>query len=270
MQPAVDLSDLLSIAQVGVRRASAFMALGLKVAADNEITSVQLDSNFRLQFMPEPLSVKQSAEVRDHFAKWIVANGLRELDQHFAAYADAIYPAFIVVGNGGKLPPDVDARAKVMSNDTNLGNKLRRLQNEFELKLSYVTHIASLSYARNAITHNLGRVAFRHCNEGMALKLQWRGMDLLVEGKAFSGAFEPFVVEEGGGVAVRFTDRTRTIQLGEVIDLSPHDLSEICLTFQQQAAEVHLGIVGYAKKMGIPVEVKGEPAAGTESTGGGQ
>jgi hypothetical protein len=90
-----DLDKALALSQVGVRRASSFMALGLRVAADDTVRSVRLEANAQFAFMPDPLTEAQSAEVRGNFAKWVISNGLRELEQHFAAYADAIYPALV-------------------------------------------------------------------------------------------------------------------------------------------------------------------------------
>src|SRR5262245_60311535 len=90
-----DLDKARDVARIGIRRASSFMALGLRMAADNTVRSVQLDSNMRINFVPDPLTEAQSADVRANFGKWIISNGLRELDQHFAAYVDAIYPALL-------------------------------------------------------------------------------------------------------------------------------------------------------------------------------
>jgi hypothetical protein len=252
----VDLSKMLDIAKVGIRRASSFMALGLRVAADDTIRSVRLDTNFQIAFMPDPLSAEQSADVRANFAKWVISNALRELEQHFAAYVDAAYPALVATKTKGIPLRELLLQQKTMVNDTNLGSKLRRLEVEFGIKSSSLDHIASMSHARNALTHNLGRVATRHCNDGQTLKLTWRGMDMMIGDKAISGSFEPVRAEKGASIGVGFPLRERVFKIGQVVELSPHDLSEICLTFNHQADELHRTLIKYAKDNGVPFHVK--------------
>jgi hypothetical protein len=259
-----DLDGALRVAIVGVRRASSFMALGLRVAADDTIRSVKLETNLQIQFMPDPLSEAQSAAVRSEFAKWVIANGLRELDQHFHHYADAIYPALVATKAGGTFPDDIDRLATKWSDETNLGNKLRRLVDEFGIAVAWRTQIASMSNARNAITHNLGRVGPRHRNDGNTLRLSWRGMDLVAGDTVISAPFEPFVVEGGTKVSIRYGERVKVFQLGQVVDLSAHDLNEICLMFQFQASEIHKGVLEYARANKVPIDDKSkktQPAA---------
>jgi hypothetical protein len=110
----------------GIRRAYAFMTLGLHAAGDKSITDLRLDSNFQIRFLPEKLTPEQIADTKHHFALWIAGNGLRELDQFCASALDNLHSILVVAEfHGARV--DFSAfrqRIKVMRADTNLANKL--------------------------------------------------------------------------------------------------------------------------------------------------
>jgi hypothetical protein len=56
-------------------------SLGLHAAADESVTSVTLDSNFQIFFVPPDLPINQVRDLQRNFRPWIIGNGLRELDQ---------------------------------------------------------------------------------------------------------------------------------------------------------------------------------------------
>jgi hypothetical protein len=124
----IALIAVLEIARVGVRRAAAFIALGFRTANDETERSVRLEANAQIHFMPDPLTEKQSRDVRSSFAQWIVGNGLRALHQSLAAFIDEIFPALLVMKAGGIVPADLALKIKPMQQDTNLGSKLQRLK----------------------------------------------------------------------------------------------------------------------------------------------
>jgi len=76
----INLDRLLDLAPKGVQRDSSFMALGLKAASDETLSSVALGGMMSWRFMPDPLSPEQAAEVRKHFRKWVIGNALGERD----------------------------------------------------------------------------------------------------------------------------------------------------------------------------------------------
>ena len=62
----IDLPAILDIVGRGTRRASSFMALGLRSAADETVTSLALDTNFQIFFMPHDISREQVAVTHEH------------------------------------------------------------------------------------------------------------------------------------------------------------------------------------------------------------
>jgi len=261
VQRNVDLAGMLEIAHVGVRRASAFLAIGLRAAGDRSIRSVRLDASAQTQFMPNPLSEELSHEVRANFAHWIIGNGLRELSQHLVAFIDEIFPAVLTFRTDGKVPPNWEELCKPMRQDTNLGSKLLRLQ-AHDLKASWSQHLSSLSFARNALTHNLGFVRKRDCNCGDELIVTWPALELVVDGKAFSHNDLPVKVEKGQMAEMHWNEQKRTFKIGDRVEFTAHDLNEICLIFQLQANEIHNNVVELAKRCGAVILDKDKkPAA---------
>ena len=244
----VNLTGMLEIMGVGARRASAFMALGLRASDSDRISSFKIDTNFLYQFMDDPVSDAVAIEVRANFSKWIIGNGLRELDQHFSMFLDELYPALLGISNGAKVPDDFDSRMKSFTQVTNSSSKLSKLDNQFRIRSSAIQHISSLSRVRNSFTHNLGRVSERHRNSDAGLLISWQGMELTVGTKVIDGKFEPVHVEAGTEVSFGFIDRNKLIEIGNVIELSPQELSEICMTYYFQSKELIGKTIEFARE----------------------
>lgn len=254
----IDFVRILEIAHLGIRRASSFVALGLRVTGDDSIRSVRLDNNFHHVFMPDPLPEEDSRRVRENFGKWVVGNGLRELDQFFSVFLDHVYYALVRISAGGPLNAEATRRLKVNEQDTNLGSKLDRLTEEFGIESAAGVHIATLSQARNALTHNLGRVGGRHLNDGGALKVSWLQMEIVIGDQVIAGAFEPIHVSAGQEIQIRFSVHEKRFLLGQAIELSPTDISNICMMFHTEADRLVKAAEQFARDRGIPVS---EPAS---------
>jgi len=252
----IDLRVILDIAGRGVRRASSFMALGLRVAADETVTSVKLDSNFSNVFMPDPLTPEQAKEARANFAHWIITNGLRELEQHFGLFLNEIYSVLLLVEAQSNQTAFDSISYNRMVNDTNLGGKLDRISNEFRLKTDFRDYLDSVAVARNVLGHNLGIVRARDCRGGPHFVLSWRGWDMVVGEHTVSGPFpEPLQVEEATTVTVQIVERRREFGVGQLIEISAHDLSEICMNFFQAAQQIESAAADHFRNLGVPVTV---------------
>lgn len=241
-QPA----DLMS---KGIRRAYAFMTLGLHAAGDKSITDLQLDSNYQLRFLPEKLTLEQIADTQHHFALWITGNGLRELDQFFARALDNLHST-LVVADFYAEHIDLSARRrrlKDMQNDTNLASKLDKLKDQFGITAKHRDSIASLGQARNALTHNLGIVSRRHSFGKDSLDLTWLGFDILIGNKVINRDFEEFRSEKEGDVLHKIVERKKKCLIGKPVELSPLELSEICLTFHIQMDDLIQHALAYTK-----------------------
>src|SRR4051794_28255129 len=84
----LDLDRLKKIADIGVRRTSAFLKLGGRLA-DMEIPDdMTLDGGIAFNFWPKELPKEAKEELRQEFRAWLVGSCLRELDQHLGIFLD--------------------------------------------------------------------------------------------------------------------------------------------------------------------------------------
>jgi hypothetical protein len=253
-QPSASMSK-------GIRRAYAFMTLGLHAARDKSITDLRLDSHFQIRFLPEKLTAEQIADTQHHFALWITGNGLRELDQFFSKALDKLH-FFLTIADyrGARVDSAFGKRLKAMRADTNLASKLDRLKEEFGITAKHRDSIASLSQARNALTHNLGIVSTRYSFGKEALNVTWLGFDILVGDKVINRDFEEFTTEKEEAVALKIVERKKAFLVDTPVELSPFELSEICMTFHMQMDELIQQARGYTKAKGIPELAAPAPA----------
>jgi hypothetical protein len=56
---------------------------------------------------------------------------------------------------------------------------------------------------------------------------------------------------EGCWIEIAFVDRKRTFSEGDIVDLTPHDLHEICYMYQMQAIDIHNNLAEYATAQGV-------------------
>ena len=122
--------------------------------------------------------------------------------------------------------------------DTNVTAKLGNIAEAFGADTDLRMHMSGLSKARNALTLNMGFVGPLHCTHPGELQLSWIGPEIEIGGRVAGADFEPVVVEQAQNVLFRFAPRARNIAVGRPIELSPHDLHEICLTYWFQATKL--------------------------------
>jgi hypothetical protein len=60
-----------------------------------------------------------------------------------------------------------------------------------------------------------------------------------------------FYFENGGNIGLKIRDRVREYKLGEVIELTPVDVNEICYLVMLATDEIVASTVNYAKSIGI-------------------
>lgn len=248
----ISLPEILDVMGMGVRRASSFMSLGLHASSDETVSDLHLDANFQIQFMPRELPIESVRRTQQDFEHWIIGNGLRELDQFASIFADRVYRArSLVEFNDVPLPGEVVGRIREFEGLTNVAQKFGRLNEQFQINSGLSAHLNGLSNARNALTHNMGIVGRRHCNQANELKITWRGFEIVVGEMVIHGGFEPIQVQEGELITAQYVNRETTFPLGTSIQLSPHDLHEICLTYQFHAQQVIQQLQQQLQQLGL-------------------
>lgn len=234
----IHLDRMLEIMGLGVRRASSFMALGVRVSNDETVASVALDGNFQIQFMAD-LTVEQVRDVQRNFRVWIVGNGLRELDQAASLFADSVFKGLTLARfHEQRLPQAALDRIEAFKKKTNVADKFASIADEFGIDTNFRVHMPGLSKARNALTHNMGIVGPLHCTYPDELRLSWIGFEFEVGDQVIAADFEPLRLEKDQLVRVGPGPRNRIIPVNRPIELSPHDLNEICLTYWWHAQKL--------------------------------
>lgn len=250
---SLHLDRLQDVVGLGVRRASSFMALGLRVSADQTVNNVTLDSNFQVSFMPLELPLEKVREVQKNFATWVIGNGLRELDQFTSIFTDKLYEMRTLVQfHNQEIDQAAIKRIRDFKARTNVANKLQAIADEFAIDEPVRTHMAGLTKARNALTHNMGVVDEHHTTHDGELQVSWIGHEFAVGDRVIAGPFEPFKVEKGEVIKASFPVRKRTFKIGEPIEFSAHELSEICWTYLQVAERTTKAFETQLRNLGIP------------------
>lgn len=250
----INLPALLDIVGLGVRRASSFMALGIRMSEDQAVTNVTLDTNHQILFMRADLPIEAVRDVQRNFAKWIVGNGLRELDQAMSIFADRAFEVCTLARfHNDRIDQASIDGIRDFKKRTNVANKLRTIAEDFEIDIPLREHMEGLSKARNALSHNMGIVDAHHTTHDCQLRLSWIGQELVVGDRVVAGTFEPFNIQGGELIQYRIPVRNRIIPMGAPVELTPHELSEICFTYWELARRIIPEIEGHLRASGIPI-----------------
>ena len=249
-------------ADKSVFRAAAFMGLGINAAYDKDFKSYQLAPITQIEILPSDLNDDSISHIKKEFALWIIAGGLNELIEGFESFLMKIHsiPLLIKLDNGRMSRPEAKKERKNFSH-IGLGGKLNLLKKKHNLVIENSLYLESLALARNCFTHRHGIVRPADLKNGASdLTIEWKGMDVFVstpEGKQFplipAAGEDPIFLKEGGTIKLRpNVVRSRKFSKGQQINLSPHDLSEICLFIKTTSKWFIQTIQTYVKEQGIP------------------
>ncbi len=259
---ALDLDQIGEIAQKGVRRAAAFLGMGVNAARDPYFKKYQLTDFTMFRIIPDDLSDADISHIKEEFEIWIIVNGLRVLVESYAIFLDRIHTACLLMATSKCTISTEDANTfGVAFERKGIEQKLSVLRNRFNVTTDKEKYLASINRARNCITHRNGCVGTEDVGEGNSFHLLWWALDIYIEtpsGEKHS-MMPPFPEEgiylkDGGSVMIKVTDRAIGYQLGQYVRLSPNDLSEICLLFQFSTSEIMKSTIEYARGIGITVK----------------
>ncbi len=261
MSVTINYDLVLDTALKGVRRAAVFMGLGLNAAHDPNYKSYELIDIAALQLVPTNADEANITHYKENFALWITANGLRELIEAFSIFLDQVYDTsqFIAVHKGQRTSDDTTRSYKRFT-EKGVREKLQMLGVDFGIVASHSDYISTIYLARNCLTHRLGRVDSRDCNEGSELVVKWIGLDFVTTTKSGETAImdlplkEPLLLEEEATISVRFTVHEQRYGLGTVIHIPPKHLAEICWFMAEEAKSVIRSALEYSRRLGVEVQ----------------
>lgn len=256
----LDLAGALKFAHVGIRRAAAFLKLASLIERDRVPVDFSLGGAVEFALWPRPMPDQLRNQVYDEFTAWIVGACLREIESHFSIFLDRLWRVVELANLHGQTihSSTVIKFDRKFPNNTNSGQKADELAKLVGATI-HSDALASLSLARNALTHGIGRVRERDTNhENRVLEVRWRALDFGIldgdEERLFrEKPIDMYTVksEEGAKLFVRMTDRSIRFLVGDQVKLSSHDLAEICRFYWDQAQMLHDGLVTFLKAKGL-------------------
>lgn len=258
----IDFNQIQEVADKPVRRAAAFMGLGLNAAYDENFKNYQLAPITQIEIIPSNLNDDSISHLKKEFAIWIIAGGLNELIEGFESFLMRIHLIPLAINlKKGIISREEARKERKKFTYSGLKDKLSWLREKYNLILGNAPYLESLAYARNCFTHRHGIVGQADLKNGESeLTIEWRGMEVFVStpgGEEItiipSKGRESITLKDGGNVKLRFNiARTLKFSKGQLIQLSPHDLTEICLFIKTTSQAFIQEIQTYVKKQGIP------------------
>lgn len=256
----VDLDKIKEISLKGIRRTTIFLGLGINAARDGKFTKYQLPENYYLKMVPENTSEEQVTHFKQNFEKWVISNGLRELIETFGLFLDKIHQACLwFATNKAAMSSE---KANTFGTDfekKGVEGKLKTLGTRFNIQTNKEKYLASINQARNCITHRQGRVGPEDLKGNDSLRLTWWTLNIVAQtadGKEVPLTPMPeegFYFEKAGTIGIKVSDRLRVFKQGEIIELTPADINEICFLVYVATNDVVASTVNYAKKIGIKI-----------------
>jgi hypothetical protein len=255
----INFDQIRDIAYRGVRRTAAFMGLGVNAARDEQFKKYHLSKISMVQVLPDKLNDQSITHLKEEFEKWIISNGLRELVESFGLFLDRVHTACLLMATNKKQISTDDAdKFGPAFERKGVEDKLTTLINRFGITSEKAKYFSSINQARNCITHRQGKVGPEDLWGKETFRLIWWGFEIYAEtpsGEKYSLnppiPEEGLVLKEGGKIMLQIKDRIIEYKMGDIVNLSPSDLGEICYLVQLTTEDIISTTQAYAKSLGI-------------------
>jgi len=233
----IDFSDIVDISRSGVRRAYVFMGLGVNASNLDELDSYDIENGTQFKILQENQFRAAIPQFKTEFKNWILLNTMRELVETFSRFLSSVYSNTSIVYSANQ-PEDVweKYKKKVQSFEMmGVENQLKTLRKDFLILTQKEKYFKSINQFRNCVTHRGGHVEKRDLNKGRTFELLWWGIEMYaedIEGNKMNLKHpipdEGILIEKESRLKYRFTELTRIYQKGDIVSLSPNEVSEIC------------------------------------------
>jgi hypothetical protein len=269
VQIKLDLGKLKEFSVLGIRRAAAFLGVGINSTESWQNPSLVLDGELRWQFFPDALSEARLKEVVEEFRVWIIGNAMRELDANFNIFLDEAWQAkeWMKLHNS-RVPSNHAVRS--IAGGTNAANKFEKLLRDIGGDQGNVERLKTLSNFRNCLTHGRGVVGPRYINSNGKMIIKWLAFDVIIKDNSTnqeitmeSAIVGQKVFKDGAEVYLKVCERNREFELNSQAFLSPKDLHELCFFYLQITDQAVGALREYLEGLGIevtPVKLSGEGA----------
>ena len=249
----------------GIRRAAVFLGLGVNAARDPSFKNYQLENISLFRVVPDGLPDEKIEEFKKKFEGWVISCALREFVESYAVFLDHVHRSCLLMATSkGRVKP-VDAESWGPAFERKgLDQKLSLLRRRFNITTERETYFTGIKQARNCISHRGGVVGIEDVDEADSiLRLQWWRMEVLaqMESGREKSLMPPVprggvLFEEPGQVCVRFSRNVKEYKVGDILRLSPNDISEILLLASLTTGDILKGLIEYSQSIGIQIKPK--------------
>jgi hypothetical protein len=248
----IDLTPLYQSILNDIYRAYIFMRFGSTKPHIHDFRDTDLPGKQQILIVPEPVSAEQLGDYIAQFRAWTIGNGLRELVESYGNFLDAVYQQAVCLK---PLPSDEVKSFHQLA----LRGKIQRLRDTFGIDGGFSKQFESFSAVRNTLAHGVGIVRPRDCLDGQPLLiLNWRGIDVYFQddqGNRYKIGEEPDGTKLREPLDTITVDRQKSWKIGERVDLTPFELSEICYMAKHDALEVLQSLAEFAAQYGVEMIV---------------
>ncbi|RWM26877.1 hypothetical protein [Mesorhizobium sp.] len=264
---SVNFDALREIANLGVRRAAVFMGIGINASQADPPISHVLEGGMQFTVVPENMPVSQKRANAEEFARWVIANGFRELAETFSVFLHQVYSAALVLDRE-QMPVLEHRRALALFSRKGVSEQLAIASALLDIEAPFSATFESMNQARNCMAHRQGVVGAEDTRDSDSFTLKWRALALTLEdGQDLSlllAADQPVELKGGQALSLGMVDREKKFAIGEQIFLSRHDLQEFCMAVSVAAEVVATGLAKRAEKKGrLPPMTEAQPAPAT-------
>ena len=234
------------------------MGFGLNAADNPTLADFSLAKSAHIELIPK-VHVSMVDHYRTEFARWIVTSGLREAIEAFALFLDGIHDACLVMSCGkGNMPTDNAAKEQHRFQYKGLREKLELLQERFGISCSDVDVLLGVNRCRNCLTHRGGRIGEEDCSDSGRLEIQWPGVELVAKAPDEETVHlfpleQPTQFLSGATLTARLSRRSVTYYPGDIVNLTPTNVAEICWFITRVTNEITRSAEEYAQSLGIKV-----------------
>ncbi|RWC41960.1 MAG: hypothetical protein EOS28_18375 [Mesorhizobium sp.] len=266
LKMTINFDQLREIGNLGVRRAAVFMGIGTNAAQLDPPVSHVLDGGMQFKVVPDDLPIGPRKAYAEEFARWVVANGFRELAETFSVFLHEVYSAALVLDRE-KMNVVEHRKAVAKFSRQGVSEQLTIASTMLEIAAPFAATFETMNQARNCMAHRRGVVGVEDTDSEGSFTLKWRAFALtLGDGRDLTSllaAGQTVDVQGGQTISLGMVDREKSFSFGEQISLTQHELQEFCIAVTVAAECVTAGLAKLAEKKGkMPAKDKNETTYG--------
>lgn len=260
----LNIEEMKQISFTGIRRAYAFMGLGINAANNESFIDYNLSNITKYVFLPTNFPIDEITKMKKEFKDWIISNGFQEFLCSFEVFLDNIHFVYLNVLTSKKMTTQQEAAEQHKSFKMKVViKKLTTLQNKLSFHSKFFDHIKTINIVRNCLVHRRGIVEKKDLNDDSFLRLSWTGMEAYIQKSDNSKIFlfppnkcssEEKKAEKGEQIKIHFIENVKRFSLRESIKLNEIEISEILMMMSDATNEIIKQVIKYLNVNDIKIQ----------------